>query len=395
MSDKKKMNVLASSASGVSSLIITVILVGLGERIGERFLPVYLVATGASLFAPSVLNALDNFLSAVYSFPGGWISSKVGYKKALLYFNIFAIIGYLIVIIFPGWIAVIAGSVFFLSWSSLSMPAYMDLIRKEIPKNKQVFGISLHSLIKRIPMALGPLLGGVLVDKFGIQNGVRIAFGIATLCSIAGIFVQQSAMKDSVPEKKSDAGFPRILPWQFPHDMQVILVSDILAKFCSQIPYAYIAIWAMEYPKGAGISATLFGTLTTIEMVCAILSYVIIAFLGDRFKKKSFVLTTFILYALFPIVLLGARSFPVLIAAFIIRGFKEFGEPARKAQIMDFAPEGQKSLYFGAFYLYRDIFVTLGVCLGGALWLVCPELNLIVAAGFGIVSCLVYTVKGK
>lgn len=355
----------------------------------------YLVATGASLFAPSVLNALDNFLSAVYSFPGGWISSKVGYKKALLYFNIFAIIGYLIVIIFPGWIAVIAGSVFFLSWSSLSMPAYMDLIRKEIPKNKQVFGISLHSLIKRIPMALGPLLGGVLVDKFGIQNGVRIAFGIATLCSIAGIFVQQSAMKDSVPEKKSDVGFPRILPWQFPHDMQVILVSDILAKFCSQIPYAYIAIWAMEYPKGAGISATLFGSLTTIEMVCAILSYVIIAFLGDRFKKKCFVLTTFVLYALFPIVLLCARSFPVLIAAFIIRGFKEFGEPARKAQIMDFAPEGQKALYFGAFYLYRDIFVTLGVFLGGALWLVCPELNLIVAAGFGIVSCLVYAVKGK
>ena len=61
LSDKKKMNVLASSASGVSSLIITVILVGLGECIGERFLPVYLVATGASLFAPSVLNALDNF----------------------------------------------------------------------------------------------------------------------------------------------------------------------------------------------------------------------------------------------------------------------------------------------------------------------------------------------
>lgn len=77
MSDKKKMNVLASSASGVSSLIITVILLGLGERIGERFLPVYLVATGASLFVPSVLNALDNFLSAVYSFPG-WIAVIAG-----------------------------------------------------------------------------------------------------------------------------------------------------------------------------------------------------------------------------------------------------------------------------------------------------------------------------
>lgn len=152
---------------------------------------------------------------------------------------------------------------------------------------------------------------------------------------------------------------------------------------------------SFTYKKNSDGIRSSFGTLTTIEMVCAILSYVIIAFLGDRFKKKCFVLTTFVLYALFPIVLLCARSFPVLIEAFIIRGFKEFGEPARKAQIMDFAPEGQKALYFGAFYLYRDIFVTLGVYLGGALWLVRPELNLIVAAGFGIVSCLVYTVKGK
>ena len=74
---------VSSGISGVSALIFTVILVGLGERIGERFLPVYLVATGASLIAPSILNGLDNFLSAVYSFPGGWISTRFGYQKAL------------------------------------------------------------------------------------------------------------------------------------------------------------------------------------------------------------------------------------------------------------------------------------------------------------------------
>ena len=56
-----------------------------------------------------------------------------------------------------------------------------------------------------------------------------------------------------------------------------------------------------------------------------------------------------------------SKNFALLIPAFIIRGFKEFGEPARKAQIMDFAPEGKKSLYFGAFYFYRDVIVTFGV----------------------------------
>lgn len=454
--DKKVNAGFLAANSGVASLIFTVILVGLGERIGERFLPVYLVATGATLFAPSILNALDNFLSAVYSFPGGWISSRFGYKKALLFFNIFAITGYLIVIIFPGWIPVIIGSVFFLSWSSLSMPAYMDLINKEIPKNKQVFGISAHSLIKRVPMALGPLLGGVLVDKLGITNGIRVAFSIATICSILGIIVQQTTLgkskpaqavnttqvsntaptSNAVPASKpapadntasaekstsvpagnavaadkstsapvektsykkqfSFSDISHILPWHFPKGMQIILVSDILAKFCSQIPYAYIAIWAMEYEKGAHLNATLFGTLTTIEMVCAILSYVLIGILGDKFKKKRFILTTFVLYFIFPIVLLCARSFSLLVVAFIIRGFKEFGEPTRKAQIMEMAPEGQKALYFGAFYFYRDIIVTVGVLLGGALWLIGPEVNLLVASGFGLASCLLYGILGK
>jgi MFS family permease len=391
----KKIGPLNGFISGTASIIFTVILVGLGERIGERFLPVYLVACGASLIAPSILNALDNFLSAIYSFPGGWISSKIGYKKALLYFNLFAMIGYIIVIIFPGWIPVIIGSVFFLSWSSLSMPAYMDLIRNEIPKNKQVFGISIHSLIKRVPMALGPLLGGLLIDKLGLRTGIRISFILATLCGLLGIIIQQVSLKNEVTEKKEHEGFPKILPWQFPHDMQVLLVSDILAKFCSQIPYAYIAIWAMEYDKGAKISATLFGTLSTIEMVCAISSYVIIGLLGDKFKKKRFVLSTFILYTIFPIALLFARSYPLLIVAFIIRGFKEFGEPARKAQIMEFAPEGKKSLYFGAFYLYRDVLVTLAVVIGGALWMINPIVNLVAASLFGLSSTIFYAIKGK
>ncbi len=407
MSQKNILKTQTSAVSGVSALIITVILVGLGERIGERFLPVYLVATGASAFAPSILNGLDNFLSAVYSFPGGWISSKFGYKKALLFFNIFAITGYLIVILFPSWISVIIGSVFFLSWSSLSMPAYMDLIRNEIPKNKQVFGISVHSLIKRVPMAVGPVLGGILVDNMGIEKGIRIAFILATICSIMGIFVQQFVLKNDSPSKNSgnsndqkekldkNNSSLQILPWKFPHEMKIILIADILAKFCSQIPYAYIAIWAMEYSNGAKINATLFGILTTIEMICAILSYVIIGFLGDRFKKKKFIMTTFILYLIFPLVLLCAKSFPVLVIAFIIRGFKEFGEPARKSQIMDFAPEGKKALYFGAFYFYRDIFVTLGVILGGTLWVIKPELNLLTAALFGLASCLVYGIFGE
>ena len=57
-----------------------------------------------------------------------------------------------------------------------------------------------------------------------------------------------------------------------------------------------------------------------------------------------------------------------MIAAFIIRGMKEFGEPTRKALIMDLAPEGKKASTFGAYYLFRDTIVSIAAFCGALLW---------------------------
>src|SRR5262245_35488211 len=113
---------LRRSIAGV--LAITV-LVGMGERIAERFLPVYLIALGSGMLWPGLLNALNNLLGALYSFPGGWLADRVGVKRALLLFNLLAIGGFVLVIAIPRWQAVIAGSVLFLSWSAISLPGTM------------------------------------------------------------------------------------------------------------------------------------------------------------------------------------------------------------------------------------------------------------------------------
>ena len=91
-----------------------VILVGMGERMAERFLPIYLIAIGGSVLSIGLLNGLDNLLSALYAYPGGYLSDRIGTKRALLFFNIFAMLGYLIVIFVPSWQAVLVGAVFFL-----------------------------------------------------------------------------------------------------------------------------------------------------------------------------------------------------------------------------------------------------------------------------------------
>jgi len=147
--------------SSIIAMLFMVILVGMGENMAERYLPIYLIALGGGALSVGFLNGMDNLLSALYSFPGGYLSDKLGYKKALLVFNLIAMAGYLIVIfIHPTWWAVFIGAVLFLSWSAISLPATMSLVAGVLPENKRTMGVSMHSLVRRIPMALGPIIGG-------------------------------------------------------------------------------------------------------------------------------------------------------------------------------------------------------------------------------------------
>jgi MFS family permease len=176
------------------------------------------------------------------------------------------------------------------------------------------------------------------------------------------------------------------------HDLRVLLTSDILVRFCEQIPYAFVVVWCMEV---IGVTAPQFGILTAIEMVTAVLVYIPVAYLADQFGKKPFVVITFFNFAIFPIVLFFSRSFAMLVIAFIIRGLKEFGEPTRKALIMDLAPEDKKAGMFGLYYLIRDVIVSFAAFGGAFLWLRSPALNFAVASAFGFAGMLFFAVFGR
>jgi MFS family permease len=381
---------LRRSTVGVLSMVI---LVGMGERMAERFLPIYLMAVGGGALSIGFLNGLDNLLSALYSFPGGYLSDRLGMKRALLVFNIVAMGGFLVVILIPSWQAVLVGAVFFLSWTAISLPATMDVVAKVLPMNKRTMGVSMQSLVRRIPMGLGPILGGLCIGAWGERNGVRLAFVVAFLLSGLAAALQQVLIDVEPPVTvggsqgvKAEKNPFRLLGAMCP-SLKRLLVSDILVRFCEQIPYAFVVVWCMK-TIAAPVTALQFGILTSIEMATALFVYIPVAYFADRSTKKPFVVTTFIFFTLFPLALLFCRSFPLLVFAFILRGFKEFGEPTRKALIMDLAPEHRKAAMFGLYYLLRDVIVSVAAFGGAFLWQVGPATNFLVAFSCGLVGTI-------
>ena len=374
----------------VAILLVLIILIYTGEKTWERFVPEYLEGIGGSTLIIGGFGFLLNFLGAFWSLPGGYIADWMGNKKAFLVFDLMAIGGYIIAVIFTSWIAVFIGMLFFSAWNAVSLPASMSLISKSLGNKKTAMGISMHSIIRRFPMMLGPIIGGVMITNFGLVTGIKLSFGISILLCIMGIFFQQKMRPDE--EKVIEKINPVQLWKRFDKKLKNLLISDILIRFCEQIPYVFVVIWCLDFIK---VNPEQFGLLTAVEMLTAALIYIPVAGFSDRLERKPFVVITFIFFTVFPVILYYSHNYLFLIFAFIIRGLKEFGEPTRKAMILELSVEGAEARSFGLYYFIRDMIVSLAAFLGGFLWVLGPGINFFSAAIAGAAGTLYFVIFGR
>ncbi len=368
-------------------LLIAIFVIGAGEELWMRFVPKYLQAVGATVFVIGLYDALRTLLGAIYAYPGGILVDVWGHRRAFIIFNLVSIVGYAFVLLIPHWAAVIAGMFLFLSWTCFSLPATFSLVGAALEANRHSMGVGVQSVIKRLPIMIAPIFGGMLIDQFGIIKGVRIALIASVLLSAVTIFAQIQLRE----EPKKEFKFDRWSLWQslreFNSPMRRLLLSDILIRFCERIPYAWVVIFAMDY---IGISGRQVGILTAIEMLAATLCIIPASYYADRYGREPFVIVTFIMFTLFPFSLLLSRSFSALLIAFAIRGFKEFGDTSRKALIIGYSESPKRGQMIGAYYLVRDLVVSAGAILGAYLWKLGPALNFLGAAAFGIAGTIFY-----
>lgn len=153
-----------------------------------------------------------------------------------------------------------------------------------------------------------------------------------------------------------------------------------------------MVIWCVTLNN---ISAVQFGILTAIEMTTAVIIYIPVGELADKTSKKPFVIATFVFFTLFPLMLFLAHSFWQFVLVFILRGLKEFGEPTRKALILDLCPLDKQASMFGLYYLIRDIVVSVAAFGGAFLWNISPGINFLTAFVFGILGTIYFTIYGR
>jgi len=371
-----------------TALAVALFVFGFGEELWFRYLPEYLRSFGMTAFGLGLFGTLKDFLDAAYAYPGGVLSDRLGTRNALLLFGGLTAAGFLVLFLWVSPAAVFVGLFFVMAWASLGLPATFSLVGEELAGSRRVVGFTVQSILKRVPIVLAPPLGGLLLERFGLEGGMRIGFAVSIVLSIGMlIFLARALRRDVLEEGAGIPGSPtpardgvRLRP-----ALRQLLVADCLIRLCEGLPDVFLVVWAIEIVK---VSPARFGLLTSVLMATAIASYVPAASLAGRAEKKPFVILTYVFFTLFPLAVLVSKSFVALVAAFVIGGLREIGEPARKALIVDLASPAARGRTVGTYYAIRGFAVAGAAAVGGFLWTIRPAWTFLAAGALGVAGTL-------
>jgi MFS family permease len=366
-----------------------VFLIGLGEELWKKFLPKYLESLGASVAIVGLFGTAEDLLGALYQYPGGWLADHWGRRRSFLTFLVLALTGYLIYLVSPSWPFLFLGLAFAMAWQSMASPAIFATIGDTLPRERRTMGFTVQSMLKRIPMVVSPLLGGVMIGASGLRAGIRV--GLLITIALVGITIPV-LWNINIPLASADSVKLRGVWNSFHATLRRLLVSDIAIRTCEGMADIFVVLYVTNI---TGVTIPRYGILVATQLSTALLVYIPSPNVADRVGRRPLVITTFLCFASFPVAVVLAPNFRWLICAFIIGGLREIGEPSRKAMIVDLAQTNLRARTVGLYYLVRSLSITPASAIGGLLWKIRPQIPFFLAGIIGLVGTIHFATTVK
>jgi MFS family permease len=372
----------------VAVLGLSIFGLGLGEELWQSYLPKYLSALGASGVIIGLFASGKDLLDGLYQYPGGWIKDRFGSKRALMLFTLTAMGGYALYAVAWNWGVVFIGLLLVMAWKAGAFPTTFAIIGEALPPGERAMAFSVQSALVRVPRVIGAPLGGWLIAAFGVESGVRVAAFITLLLALAVLITQQRGYREQkISAESYEPVSAREILARMPAQLRRLLLAECLVRFGESIAAAFIVLYVLSLP---GSSAPLYGLLYALQQTVALVMYLPSGRLAALTGSRPLIALTFLFFALFPLAVMLAGSVPALIAAFVIGGLKEMGEPARKALIVDLSDPAQRGRAVGVYYTIRNLLIVPAGAVGGLLWSYSPQLPLQTAGAAGLLGVIVF-----
>lgn len=411
----------------------------LGYQGTNQYMAEYLFVLGAGPVVVGLFGSLGNLISAVYPYPGGIISDRIGSRRALTLFGFLSAVGFGIWAVagalgqlvtpavnvgsarvpeltFP--VGIFLGLFLVQCWKSFGLGATFAVVKQSVEPERLATGFAATETVRRLAFLLGPLLVAATLAVFTFEVGFQLVLAGAAVVALLGTIAQHllyDASEDTIGASFEGVGGVvgdlRSMPDQLPP----LLLGDMLVRFANGMVYVFFVVVVSDY---LGVGATLplvgklspeafFGVLLAVEMAVALALMVPVSRLTSRIGLKPVVALGFAVYAVFPALLISAPAeavavatvrippSAVLVALFAFSGLRFAGLPAHKALIVGPAERDAGGRVTGSYYFVRNVATVPAAAIGGVLYAVSPVVAFGTASAIGIVGAALFVAFGR
>ena len=347
-------------------LMLTWILMNFAGPIPGTYASLYFKGLGAGDFVLGVIGFAGTMALALVQFPGGYLADKHGRRWLIFTMTYGVALSHLFYIFAPAWHFILVG-VIIQNFCLLYQPALFAIMLDSVAPENRGAGYTLQSVITRMVSLPASLIAGYLVLTFDLDIGMRMAYTMVLVFFLSAATLRVK-LKETLPsgDNKSRPNFMDALR-EYPKSVKESLrvwkklpesafylfiaeagVGSLLAA--CQIYFVVYAVDVLQIERFQWALVMAFMSLSiSIPIVVAGLKM-------DRFGRKLFVITGFLLYIPAMALFLNA-DFYTLLASFFFFGLGQTLQfTSYQSLLGDLTPRGLRGKAVGCsqFFMYTS-----------------------------------------
>jgi MFS family permease len=358
-------------------IVLSWILIDFAGEIPATYYALYVLRLGATETILGMIGLAGFLALASMQFPGGYLADKFGRKWLVSSMTFGVALSFILYALAPSWPFILIGVILTNFFNSIYQPALMALVSDSLPSERRGMGFGLIMLITSTSTTPGPLVAVLLYNQFGLELGMRAAYGIViALFLIAAILrfrLKETFIDTPRPSwKEFFRSYPTSLKesvkvWKrVPRSMFYLFLSGAIMMFGVATVQVYLVIYAVNVLL---VDTAMWGYVMLALPVTMIVLSIPIGKFVDKINRKVPILAAYAFF--FVSLLLFANGWNILLV-FLSLMFLGVGlvtmNAGSNALQADLTPRESRGKVQGFSSFVNFIVMALGAAAGGFLY---------------------------
>ncbi len=344
----------------------------------------FILEFGATKELLGILLMLETLGQIIFQLTGGILADRLGRRRIIVYSSFFRIASPIIFLFSTHWTHLAPGMILN-SAAMLGMPAINALIAESLPQKSRGAGYATYRMVTWMPMIITSLLGGILMDYYGIIQGVQLCLLASLIVSIISAFLRWKFITETLettvikPENVRTQQFSlrdRLVQQleTIPRSVWILILVSSLSGFAMRSVFSFMVVYSVEI---VGLTKTEWGVIGTVVSLISTALTIPTGMLTDRIGRKPCIIISRILSPLSTLGFTFATNFWQLGAVRVIggvaRGFGglvwgAMGGPVWQALVADVTPPKSRGKIMGMMGSITAIASTPASWVGGYMY---------------------------